>query len=66
MEENQRIKERFGEKDEEILVLRETLKSVRTDSDNFRNELEIERLKHMADLKNLQTNFEIESQKTAN
>lgn len=62
LEENQRIKERFREKDDEIEHLRSINQNLRSELDTLRNDIEIEKLKRMAELKNQQTTFDIELQ----
>ena len=66
LEENQRVKERFGAKDDEIEQLRENNKALRAQLDTFKNEVEIERLKRMTELKNLETTNDIEVQRLNN
>lgn len=56
----------MAEKDEEIDKLRDQLQALRGESDYYRHELDIQKLKHMSEIKNLQTNFEIETQKLTN
>lgn len=46
--------------------MRELNKTLRMQLDNLRNDIEIQKLKQMAEVKNLQTNFEIQAQETQN
>lgn len=66
LEEYQRLKERVSEKDQEIDHVRELNKQLRTQVDSLRNEGEITKLKYMAEIKNIETNFEIEKQALQN
>lgn len=66
LEENQRIKERVTAKEEEIDHVRELNKTLRTQFDALRNEIEIQKLKHMAEMKNVQTAYDIEKMAASN
>lgn len=63
LEENLRIKERIAERDAEIDRLREQLMSLRMESDEYKREVDIQKVKYMAELNNLQTSNEIELQR---
>jgi|JI6StandDraft_1071083.scaffolds.fasta_scaffold311612_1 protoporphyrinogen oxidase len=66
LEENQRIKERVNVKDEEIDHLRDLNKTLRNQFDALRNEIEIQKLKHMAEVKNIQTANDIDKTTVTN
>lgn len=63
LEENIRTKERMADKDAEIDRLRDQIIALRMESNEFKREVDIQRVKHMAELNNLQTNQEIEIQR---
>jgi hypothetical protein len=63
LEENLRIKDKITERDEEIDRLRDQIMTTRIECDNYKHIIEIEKLKHMAEVNNIQTNFDIELQR---
>lgn len=66
IEENKKLREEIGKKTEEIFKLRDNYSSSRSQFENLKSEIQINKLKNMSDLKNAEVTFQIESQNIKN